>query len=188
MRAFKSRVGAVMLVYLQLSAGMTACEGSSGGVSSENSEPVLTIRQALPGDPVAGYARLPSQSWNANGTQQTSGMTPFSTSVTRDGLAAATIPLTAPPGRGGMAPRLSLNYSGGLSDGPLGVGWRLSGLSSIARCNSTPASAGAYSETAGASWCLDGTRLVPFATDKYRTLVDSESQIERTAGGWTVRA
>jgi len=188
MRAFKSRVGAVMLVYLQLSAGMTACEGSSGGVSSENSEPVLTIRQALPGDPVAGYARLPSQSWNANGTQQTSGMTPFSTSVTRDGLAAATIPLTAPPGRGGMAPRLSLNYSGGLSDGPLGVGWRLSGLSSIARCNSTPASAGAYSETAGASWCLDGTRLVPFATDKYRTLVDSESQIERTAGGWTVTA
>ncbi len=188
MRPFKSRVGALLLVYLQLSAGMSACEGNLGSVSVEADEPVSKTHQALPGDPIAGYARLPSESWNSNGAQQTSGVTPFSTSVSRDGLASATIPLAVPPGRGGTAPRISLTYSGSLADGPLGVGWRLGGLSSIARCNSTPANAGSYSETAGDSWCLDGVRLVPFATNKFRTLVDSESQIERTATGWTVTA
>jgi Salmonella virulence plasmid 65kDa B protein len=51
--------------------------------------------------------------------------------VTHDGTAAYHIPLDVPGGRAGMAPRLSLAYDSEMNNGPLGVGWRLSGLSTI---------------------------------------------------------
>ena len=47
-------------------------------------------------------------------------------SVDNKGAANYSIPLAIPPGRGGLQPKLSLNYNSQSGNGPLGVGWALS--------------------------------------------------------------
>jgi RHS repeat-associated protein len=90
-----------------------------------------------------------------------------------------TLPIEVPPGRAGMAPSLSLSYSSSGENGIAGVGWALTGLSSIKVCNKTFATDGAAEEgptseempkrlafspddthPAYVAWCLDGQRLV----------------------------
>src|SRR5689334_3236903 len=51
--------------------------------------------------------------------------------VGADGQFQYELPIDVPPGRDGMAPSLALHYSSGAGNGALGVGWSLSGLSSI---------------------------------------------------------
>ena len=58
------------------------------------------------------------------------------------GAATYSIPLAVPPGTAGLAPALSLNYSSQGSNGRLGMGWSLGGLSSIHRCSKTIAQDG----------------------------------------------
>ena len=48
-----------------------------------------------------------------------------SVSVSNSGQGVVVIPLTAPPGVRGMAPRLSLRYSSGSGDEGLGLGWAI---------------------------------------------------------------
>lgn len=60
------------------------------------------------------------------------GSTPAEFNVS-GGSASYSIPIQVAPGRGGMQPDLSLNYTGG-GNGVLGVGWSLGGLSSVHRC------------------------------------------------------
>jgi len=50
------------------------------------------------------------------------------------GTASYRIPLTLPPGIGGMKPELSLSYSSRGGDGPIGSGWSIEGLSAISVC------------------------------------------------------
>ncbi|MYM28512.1 hypothetical protein GTP58_09275 [Duganella sp. CY15W] len=71
--------------------------------------------------------------------------------------------LAVPPGIAGMAPNVSLLYSGGDVNGPLGKGWTLQGISSITRCPSTkPIDGAARAVTYGVDdkLCLDGQRLI----------------------------
>src|SRR5262245_4495960 len=78
------------------------------------------------------------------------------------GQAAYSIPLNLPPGTNGMAPRLALNYNSGGGTGLFGVGWSLSGLSGIARCNSTWAQDGLARDVRNDMtdrFCLDGKKL-----------------------------
>jgi hypothetical protein len=49
----------------------------------------------------------------------------------------ATCPITVPPGIAGMQPKLSINYNSNASNGQLGLGFSLSGLSVIHRCAKT---------------------------------------------------
>lgn len=83
--------------------------------------------------------------------------------VTPDGAFTYTLPLDVPPGRQGVAPALSLNYNSRSTNGPLGVGWSIGGLSSITRCPRNFAldgyAAGVTFNTSDAL-CLDGERLV----------------------------
>ncbi|WP_386065636.1 SpvB/TcaC N-terminal domain-containing protein [Tahibacter sp. UC22_41] len=79
------------------------------------------------------------------------------------GAATYSIPITLPPGRKGMQPSLSLSYSSRSGAGTAGMGWSLSGLSSIHRCPRTPEQDGESRAVRGDGsdrLCLDGMRLI----------------------------
>lgn len=115
--------------------------------------------------------------------------------VANDGAATYTIPLVAPKGRAGLEPSLSLAYSSRGGNGLAGVGWSLSGLSSIARCprmffrdgEVRPIQFGRFGTND--NFCLDGARLVKIADTanvadctrsgqvEYRTEPDSFARI-----------
>lgn len=105
------------------------------------------------------------------------------------GGATYTVPITVPPGRSGLQPELALTYNSRGGNGIAGMGWSVSGLSSIARCPKTTATDGArgavrYDETD--ALCLDGARLIfvpkPGTQEgqhdaEYRTEIDSFQKI-----------
>lgn len=79
------------------------------------------------------------------------------------GAATYEIPIIVPPGRRGMQPALSLAYSSRSGNGIAGMGWSLSGLSSLHRCPMTLAQDGqirAVQLDAQDRLCLDGQRLI----------------------------
>ena len=57
--------------------------------------------------------------------------------VDESGAATYSVPLYTVPGTAGVKPSVSLVYSSQGGYGPIGKGWSLSGLSSIARCRAT---------------------------------------------------
>ncbi len=61
------------------------------------------------------------------------GWTPGTFSVEANGSAAYTIPIQTPPGRVDISPNLSISYDSQAGDGLLGIGWSISGLSTIRR-------------------------------------------------------
>jgi len=96
--------------------------------------------------------------------------------VDESGAATYSIPLYTVPGTAGVAPKLSLNYSSQGGTGPLGKGWSIGGLSSIARCRSTreagdfisggvpvDGAAPPINFTATDRFCLDGQRMLAVA-------------------------
>ncbi len=92
------------------------------------------------------------------------------------------LPIWVPPGRAGIQPSLSLDYSSGSGNGLVGTGWTLSGLSRITRCkglrtNGAPGRPILWSD--GDSYCLDGEELVPLDTDRvaYKKFHDDGSLI-----------
>ena len=90
------------------------------------------------------------------------GRTPGSFAVSPTGAATYTISIWAPPGPGGVEPHLGLSYNSRNGNGSLGVGWAISGLSAITRCNRTYAQDGAPAPitlTSNDVFCLDGKRL-----------------------------
>jgi RHS repeat-associated protein len=83
--------------------------------------------------------------------------------VGAEGSAGYLIPLEAPKGRAGLEPNLALSYSSRGGNGIAGVGWSLSGLSSITRCGQRRARDGEnlpVDFSATDRFCLDGARLV----------------------------
>ena len=92
------------------------------------------------------------------------------------------IPIQMPPGRNGMQPNVSLNYSSSSGNGVVGVGWSLSAYSTISRCSSTWAQ---DEEVRGVQLdgqdklCLNGQRLMAIQGNYgedgtvYRTELDS---------------
>ncbi|MGH8453960.1 MAG: FG-GAP-like repeat-containing protein, partial [Nevskiales bacterium] len=109
--------------------------------------------------------------------------------VTPTGAATYSIPITVPPGTAGMEPKLALSYSSQSGNGLLGVGWMMSGLSSITRCPATLEQDGFIDGVdldGNDRLCLDGQRLVPVSGSyglsgtQYRTEIESFSKIEQT--------
>ncbi|MGB0867847.1 MAG: SpvB/TcaC N-terminal domain-containing protein, partial [Granulosicoccaceae bacterium] len=87
-----------------------------------------------------------------------------SLAVSASGAAVYTVPIELPPGVNGHAPSLALNYSSQAGVGPLGMGWTLSGLSSISRCGRSKVMNGehhAVDYTQKDMLCLDGQQLLP---------------------------
>ena len=90
------------------------------------------------------------------------GRTKGSFAVSSTGAATYTIPIWAPPGPRGVTPQIALSYNSQGGNGYLGVGWGISGLSSIYRCNLTYAQDAAPAPVALSTsdgYCMDGQRL-----------------------------
>jgi RHS repeat-associated protein len=108
------------------------------------------------------------------------------------GAATYSVPIVVPPGRAGMQPSLSLNYNSRSGDGVAGMGWTISGISSIHRCPQTPEQDGksqGVSYTNSDRLCLDGQRLVVTngkaygaSGAQYHTEVDSHARITQVGG------
>jgi len=124
------------------------------------------------------------------------GLTPGEFRVDESGAATYSIPINTPAGTAGVTPQVSLAYSSNnLAEGPAGVGWSISGLSSISRCPQTPIHDGGniqevqYNSTD--KFCLDGQRLIlksgtyGAANSTYRTEVDNFSTITAKLGSST---
>ena len=93
--------------------------------------------------------------------------------VTDRGTASYSIPIEVPPGRMGIQPTLSLNYSSSKANGMLGIGWSLGGLSTITRCPEIFDRGGqvqAIQYRSADRFCLDGQALIPVpGTDARRS-------------------
>ncbi len=113
------------------------------------------------------------------------------TAGTSGGAATYSIPIVLPPGRHGMQPDLSLAYNSRSGNGIAGMGWSLSGLSSLHRCPQTLEQDGQIRPVELASsdkLCLDGVRLVATAGTygqsgtTYDTEIDSFSRVTQLGG------
>lgn len=117
-------------------------------------------------------------------------MVPGGHGVSPSGAATYTIPIQVPPGLGGIEPKLALEYNSQSGNGLLGVGWRLSGLSSITRCPQSNAQDGSRVGVTFSSndrFCLDGRRLMLVsgaygeAASTYQTEIETFQKV--TASG-----
>ncbi|MCG8425510.1 MAG: toxin glutamine deamidase domain-containing protein [Proteobacteria bacterium] len=108
--------------------------------------------------------------------------------MTDGGQAVYTIPLVVPAGTAGLTPSLALQYQSGAGLGLLGRGWRLTGLSQIARCprsfvHSASGFPEAIADASSDQLCLDGAPLVAVSGvygqsgTEYRTEAESFSRI-----------
>jgi RHS repeat-associated protein len=82
--------------------------------------------------------------------------------VSPSGAATYNIPIIMSPGTKGVQPALALSYNSQAGLGLLGVGWNLSGLSSIARSNKTPMHDGVFGGidlSTNDVFSIDGNRL-----------------------------
>lgn len=107
------------------------------------------------------------------------------------GAATYEIPIALPPGRRGMQPSVSLGYSSRSGNGVAGMGWSVSGLSSLHRCPMTLAQDGqvrAVQLDAQDKLCLDGQRLIATsgsygaAGATYGTELDSFVRVTQVGG------
>ncbi len=115
-----------------------------------------------------------------------SGYTPVETGVSDTGAAQANIPIVVSPGTAGMQPKLSIGYSSQGGNGPLGVGFSLSGLSGISRVGRTLTQdgvRGGVNLDANDRFALDGQRLIAISGldgadgTEYRLEFDPSSRI-----------
>jgi RHS repeat-associated protein len=117
------------------------------------------------------------------------------TSGVSNGVYTYSIPLRLPEGPGGLKPKLGLAYSSMAGNGPLGVGWSITGLSVISRCGHNVARDGFAAgfdfnpdfNVALNQYCIDGNKLVPTqrsgSTVTYQTESADFAKIEATYVG-----
>jgi hypothetical protein len=114
------------------------------------------------------------------------GRTAGSANVSDGGEASYSIPLFAPPGTHGMAPRLALVYGHRNASTLLGAGWSIAGLSAITRCQKNWAADGearAVLNDYSDRFCLDGNKLrlvtgtYGHASATYRTEIETFARI-----------
>jgi len=116
----------------------------------------------------------------------TVGMLSGSHGVSSGGDASYSIPINILPSTAGVSPKLSVEYSSGSGNGIVGLGFRLSGLSSIQRCNTTIVQDNAFGGVdldSNDKYCIDGARLSATSgayganLTEYRTEIDSFNKI-----------
>jgi RHS repeat-associated protein len=175
----------------------------------------LTPTGAASNRPAAPFTQLPTdaQAILSSATAENptaAGRISGSSGVDSSGAFTYDVPFDLPEGRAGMQPHLGLHYSSSAGNGPVGVGWGIAGLSSIARCPRTVAREGdaqpiktvrltecgsegpcppQFTEynTLIDNFCLDGQKLVQVGgtstNPEFRTERDSFSKIIATYSG-----
>lgn len=108
------------------------------------------------------------------------------------GAAQYRIPIAIPPGRKGIQPNISLDYSSRSGSGIAGVGWSLSASSSISRCSASVAQDGMIASVQYSAindrLCLNGQRLMVVSGAygasgaEYRTELDQFARIIQNGG------
>lgn len=122
------------------------------------------------------------------------GTLPGTVGVSPSGAATYTIPIDLPPGRAGMEPTLALSYNSQAGNGLLGMGWAITGLSSISRAGTSIYLDG-YVDGVDFDnndrFVLDGNMLIPVNPEKteFRTEQETYSKIVAMEGtaenpGW----
>ncbi|MEP7126454.1 MAG: SpvB/TcaC N-terminal domain-containing protein, partial [Byssovorax sp.] len=108
------------------------------------------------------------------------GTIPGSFAVSSTGESTYSFSLIIPPGAAGMQPSLAVTYSSASGDGMLGMGFSLTGLSAVTRCQRTVAQDSQLRSVRydqDDALCLDGARLVQVGSSngvvEYRTFPDS---------------
>lgn len=120
-----------------------------------------------------------------------------STSVSLSGSSQYNLPISVPSGTAGMAPKLFLTYDSNAGSDLLGLGWSLSGLSTISRTNRTtfldgrPAPIDFDNPEDGFNTdglALDGVRLVPSPEDKsfFAKAIDDQTRVEKVSSNGNV--
>lgn len=94
--------------------------------------------------------------------------------VNPDGSLDYSYPIQLPPGTGGMAPNLSIDYNSEDENGILGMGFSLGGLSKITRDKSYDIT---FDDTTD-HFLFDGQRLISGADGYYHTEKESFIRIE----------
>jgi YD repeat-containing protein len=127
------------------------------------------------------------------------GTIPGDFEVSDTGAATYSMTLDLPPGRAGMEPKLGIEYDSDSGNGPLGVGFSLTGLSSITYCPRTYRHDGELQslqfQGGGDHYdplCLDGLRLVMVGNgttynmpgDEYRTFPDTATKVVQYGSGY----
>ena len=107
--------------------------------------------------------------------------------VTPQGAGEYNIPIGVPSGIAGMEPELQFVHNGSTANGFMGVGWSLSGLSSLNRCNATLVEDSFIAEpqfNENDRFCRDGIKLVVagdvgygHAGSEYYSVVDGHDKI-----------
>lgn len=117
------------------------------------------------------------------------GTVPGSFRVDEGGAATYDIPFELPSGIAGVTPSLGVAYSSNSGAGTLGIGWNITGLSSVERCRATQEQDGfdGKLDLVESRLCLDGQKLILVsgeygeAGSEYRTEIDMGTKI--TLGG-----
>jgi len=159
--------------------------GCSAYVTASVSVSVITGLSAFP-DTAPVSPTVPAQGWV--------GALPGTAGV-EGGAAMYRIPIEVPPGRAGLQPEVSLNYSSRNGNGVAGVGWAVSVAQKIYRCPRTLAQDNGgrtVQQDAYDRICYDGQRLVSTGSygtsgSQYRTEIDQYDRITLNGdlGSWT---
>lgn len=94
-----------------------------------------------------------------------------------DGSFGYTVPITLPGGEDLLKPTLGFVYNSNVPNGELGLGWMLSGLSSIELDQN---SLGYEDYFGDFSYKLDGQKLIETGTNEYKTEILNYSTIKST--------
>jgi RHS repeat-associated protein len=100
---------------------------------------------------------------NPTGTSTEVGITEGALSVSLSGGATYSVPIAVPPGINGVTPQISLQYNSQGSNGYVGYGWSIGGLSSITRLATTKYHDGVIDAVDFDNldrYALDGQRLI----------------------------
>jgi len=165
-----------------LTSGFAALNQKDSKLKSDELKATKSENSIIAGSIVYEAAINPS-SYTIN-TALSVGKTPGN--LAAQGSASYNIPLAIPKGTNGMQPSINLNYISTYSDGLMGIGWNIGGISSINRINKTiyhDSKSDAIRGDLTDKYALDGNRLIVTtgtygtANSEYRTELEEFSKV-----------